>query len=264
MFGFDRTTGEVVDTDYWKSLHAQNGFLHLQYNARRFSLLVPPSFEHALPNICTGKIAVISRGAFPECGKLDFFEIMFEDYSDSPYCIHISPEQLSILPGCEFRNVELRMSVLIQGGGNKPKKVLDLPCYFRMVNRIPCAKPYSLKAAQREEKEASEEKETVNMNMKRIIEAQLMKHVQHGKSYPKPLPKELEDSYCYTKDGGHSIIVALENQWRVGKPIPDILVPAPVKTVLRLGWRIKDGYVWATIPYDNKFGLQVESGDDEY
>ncbi|MFJ8966710.1 hypothetical protein ACIRG5_45675 [Lentzea sp. NPDC102401] len=52
------------------------------------------------------------------------------------------------------------------------------------------------------------------------------------------------------------------------KPSADIsqhTVPAPVKSVLRAGWTVReDGYVVTALPYDPQLGLVTEPGDDEF
>jgi len=52
--------------------------------------------------------------------------------------------------------------------------------------------------------------------------------IVRGKKYHSPLSFELEDAYCYTKDGGHSIIVVIESEHKEGEPVEKFLVPAPV------------------------------------
>lgn len=87
-----------------------------------------------------------------------------------------------------------------------------------------------------------------------------------GKAYPSPLPPELADWYCYTSDGGHSILCLLEEN--AGAAFAshaefENLVPAPVKAVLR-GYRIVHGYVVADLAYDPDLGLITEAEDDEF
>lgn len=101
-------------------------------------------------------------------------------------------------------------------------------------------------------------------NEELIRKARLSGYVVRGMSYPSPLPPELQEAYCYTSDGGHSIIVVLENEYHDGQRVEDNLVPAPVKTVLRRGYKIKDGYVWCNIPYSEELGLLTEEDDDEF
>ncbi len=102
------------------------------------------------------------------------------------------------------------------------------------------------------------------MNAELIRKAGLERMVMRGKKYHSPLPFELEDAYCYTLDGGHSIIVVIESEYKEGEPIESFLVPAPVKAIIRHGYRIKDGYVWSNIPYSKEIGLETEAGDDEF
>ncbi len=103
------------------------------------------------------------------------------------------------------------------------------------------------------------------MNRTDIIrEAGLEPWILPGRTYPHPLPKELEPFYCYTRDGGHSILVVLENEYKRGSPPIRFIIPAPVKVVLKASYQIRDGLVWAVLPYDREEGLQVESEDVEY
>jgi hypothetical protein len=97
-----------------------------------------------------------------------------------------------------------------------------------------------------------------------IREAGLGPWILPGRTYPHPLPKELEPFYCYTRDGGHSILVVLENEYQQGSSPIRFIIPAPVKAVLKASYQIRDGLVWAVLPYDREEGLQVESEDVEY
>ncbi|MFA7124978.1 MAG: hypothetical protein WC129_03030 [Sphaerochaetaceae bacterium] len=97
-----------------------------------------------------------------------------------------------------------------------------------------------------------------------IRRAKLERYVVPGRRYPRPLPSELEAAYVYTRDGGHSILIVLENEYIEGTPAEGYLVPAPVRAVLRAGYRVRDGLVWCTLPYSSEVGLLTEDGDDEY
>ena len=103
------------------------------------------------------------------------------------------------------------------------------------------------------------------MNRTDIIrEAGLEKWVLPGRTYPHPLPDDLTPYYCYTRDGGHSILVVVENEYRQGDPPVRFIIPAPVKTVLKAGYHLRDGLVWAVLPYDSDDGLKVNDEDVEY
>ena len=94
-----------------------------------------------------------------------------------------------------------------------------------------------------------------------LEKAGLQNMVVEGMRYHTPLPQELEQCYCYVTDAGHSIIVTLPSL--PGDP-ENNLVPACVKTVLRRGYTVKDGYVWCDIPYSKQFGLLVDDEDYEF
>ena len=97
-----------------------------------------------------------------------------------------------------------------------------------------------------------------------IRQAGLEQWILPGRTYPQPLPDDLLPYYCYTRDGGHSILVVLENEYRPGDSPIRFVIPAPVKTVLKAGYHLKDGFIWATLPYNNDDGLQAGEEDVEF
>ena len=66
-----------------------------------------------------------------------------------------------------------------------------------------------------------------------------------GKKYPSALPSDLEPFYSYMADGGHSIIAVVSGTLDLPDPHGS-LCPVPVKTILRLGWTVKDALCGAT------------------
>lgn len=106
------------------------------------------------------------------------------------------------------------------------------------------------------------------MNEKAIIQASLGPYLKRPQpAYPMTLPADIAPWYCYTVDGGHSILAAIPVLLTANPTKPDsFLVPIPVKSVLR-GYRIEQGFVVATSPaigYDRNLGLVVPREDDEY
>lgn len=85
-----------------------------------------------------------------------------------------------------------------------------------------------------------------------------------GRQYHSPLPEELLGFYCYTRDGGHSIIVILENEVLPGEEATRFAVPAPVRMVIQSGWVMRGGWPWCQLPYDQETGLMVSDGDLEF
>jgi len=142
---------EIIGTNYFDSEPAKRGFAFLSMNAGCIRLLLPnkvPEFICAagssssypgdiLAEIDTADHVIISRGASSSFHKHDMLEILFEDYSDTPYSIHMSIEQCDVLPRNQDIGYELEFSVWTTAG-----KRLSKPCYYRTVNNIPCLKPF--------------------------------------------------------------------------------------------------------------------------
>ena len=85
-----------------------------------------------------------------------------------------------------------------------------------------------------------------------------------GKSYHTPLPDELRPWYCYTTDGGHSILALLKGGYdRTNEDLWQEMCPCPVKAVLR-DYEIVDGYTVVPLKYSKSHGLMTDSGDDEF
>jgi hypothetical protein len=108
------------------------------------------------------------------------------------------------------------------------------------------------------------------MSPQQIIERNLAGYLVTGKSYHSPLPKELAEWYCYTSDGGHSILCLLEGHFETDSgPLDQYLCPVPVKTVLRAGWKPQPGesgltYIVTQVAYSREIGLITEAADDEF
>lgn len=101
------------------------------------------------------------------------------------------------------------------------------------------------------------------MDTQQLIRRILKSYLDESKSYYQPLPPELAKWYCYTTDGGHSILVAVKSLYDPTKGPESFLVPAPVKTVLR-GYTRDREYIIVNLPYSHEVGLIVPAGDDEF
>jgi hypothetical protein len=98
-----------------------------------------------------------------------------------------------------------------------------------------------------------------------IIKTVLAGWLITGKRYPSSLPEELDPWYCYTVDGGHSILCLLKNETDFSDKsnLYQHSLPVPVKAVLH-GYEIKDGWIVVDLPYSSEIGLMIDAGDDEY
>jgi hypothetical protein len=68
-------------------------------------------------------------------------EILFDDGTDSPFALHLSPESFDLLPAEPPAGREWVLTVweLQQG---TPQRALERPCHWRRVPRIPWLKPW--------------------------------------------------------------------------------------------------------------------------
>lgn len=82
--------------------------------------------------------------------------------------------------------------------------------------------------------------------------------------YHSSLPPELAKWYCYTIDGGHSILAILKAHYKDDMVFTDYLLPCPVKAVLSTNYEIKNGYVVVDLPYSTEVGLMTEPKYDEF
>lgn len=144
MIQIENNGAEIIRTNYWSSEHAARGLFYLSINAGAFRLLVPDTWVQETGEWMSAKEVIISRGPWPAQGKSDAIEIIFEDYSESPYVVHIVSEQIDRMPLDTDRDRK----------GNPPRwkftawtrkgKILELPCRYRIVKKLPFLKSWSL------------------------------------------------------------------------------------------------------------------------
>lgn len=123
----------IAETNYFDCEVAQRGFFFLSWNAGAGRLLVPDSQKPALRQMRSAKYVVISSGPLVEHGGIPALQLMFEDHSDSPFCITITIAQTDrMLPSTD------------EGGGfyvsvwTKSGQKLRLPGRYRNVASLPC------------------------------------------------------------------------------------------------------------------------------
>lgn len=133
---------EIVSTNYWQTENAQRGLFYLSINAGTFRLLVPSIQESAIAEMATAKEVIISRGPWPDHGKYDALEILFEDNSDSPFVIQILPEQADRLPLDSDRDKQGQPPRWIFSIWTQDGKKLARPARYRLVKKIPWMKPW--------------------------------------------------------------------------------------------------------------------------
>ncbi len=130
--------GQAIEsTNYWDSQQAAAGFFFLSTNAGAMRLLVPDSHARQVREMRGAHFVIVSRGPWVDQGGRDAIELLFEDGSDSPYCIHMLADQCDrIAPDAE------------QGGGfvvtvwTRAGEQLRMPGKYRVVNALPCLDPW--------------------------------------------------------------------------------------------------------------------------
>lgn len=110
----------------------------MSVNAGAFRILLPPALHSALADMRTAKTVVVSRGPWPEQGLAEAIELLFDDGSDSPYALHLSPQQIDRVPPDSESGRDVRVTVWTKG----PTLALDLPGRYRRSARLPDLTPW--------------------------------------------------------------------------------------------------------------------------
>jgi hypothetical protein len=132
----DNNGPDIIATNYWTSEQARAGFLFLSINAGAFRLMVPAAQEAQIAEMRTAKEVIVSRGPWPDRGRHDALELLFEDFTASPYSIHLGTDQCDRLPVPADRHKEHTFTIWTSAG-----KQFECPAWYRIVKRLPCLNP---------------------------------------------------------------------------------------------------------------------------
>ncbi|MBJ7223590.1 hypothetical protein JG725_17285 [Brenneria sp. L3-3C-1] len=127
----------IAGTNYWDSQHAAAGYAFLSWNAGAGRILLPAALVSALPDMRAAHYVIVSQGPWRVKDGRDAWELLFEDGSDAPYCLHLVAEQS-----------DRRLPDKDQGGGfvvtvwTREGEQLRLPGKYRKVREIPCLAPW--------------------------------------------------------------------------------------------------------------------------
>lgn len=131
----------ILATDYWDSELASKGKLYVSINAGAIRVLLPPAHYSVLADMRAAEECVLSRGPWPAEGAAEGIEILFDDGSQNPFALHLTPESFDLLPGEPGPGREWICSVWVARDG-QPHKALERICHWRQVEQIPCLKPW--------------------------------------------------------------------------------------------------------------------------
>jgi hypothetical protein len=135
----------ITHTNYFGSEHARRGKVFLSINAGTVRLLLPASLEGEIADMRGASEVILSRGPWPAQRRKDALEIMFEDFTDDPWCLHTTPEQWDRLPLDTDGLAGWRLAVWVAG----PHLALDLPLRYRRVPSLPWLRPWDDESARR-------------------------------------------------------------------------------------------------------------------
>lgn len=93
MFTIINTGPRIKETNYWDSEHARLGLFYLSWNAGAGRVLVPDSRKPMLADLKGASEVLVSRGPWADQGGRDALELLWEDGSDNPFCLHLVAEQ---------------------------------------------------------------------------------------------------------------------------------------------------------------------------
>ena len=127
----------IASTNYWDSEHAKAGYFYLSWNAGAGRLLVPDSQKAMLREMKDAREVIISRGPWLDHGGREALELLWEDGSNNPFCIHLVAEQIDRLIPDTDQGGGFVVTAWTRGGlkGRWPGR-------YRVVPAIPCLEPW--------------------------------------------------------------------------------------------------------------------------
>lgn len=137
MISFQNDGPVLVATNYWETEHARKGFCFLSWNAGAGRLLVPDATTPYIREMRTAQYVIVSRGAWKHQGGRQALELLFEDNSDRPFCVHLMADMTDRLLPTSNEGGGFEIMVLTRAG-----EQLRLPGKYRKVRSIPSMKPW--------------------------------------------------------------------------------------------------------------------------
>lgn len=98
----------VVETNYFESTYNMNDLFYMSYNEKCFQLFIPSLLKEKIKEMKTGKYAVLTLGLNPYFNA-EMIELMFEDFTDTPFSIHLSMNQISFKIDKNFNKFKFKL-----------------------------------------------------------------------------------------------------------------------------------------------------------
>lgn len=137
MLIIENNAQAIRSTNYWDSEQAQAGYLYLSWNAGAGRVLLPDSAKGFLREMKGASEVIVSRGPWTDQGGRDALELLWEDGSDNPFCLHIVAEQCDRMIPETDQGGGFAIAVWTRCGlkGRWPGR-------YRVVSGLPCLQPW--------------------------------------------------------------------------------------------------------------------------
>lgn len=133
---------DIIDTNYWETILANNGDCYLSIKSWTFRLLVPNVLLTDISRWKNAREVIVSKGPWLERRITNAIEILFDNVCDNPYALHITADQVDQLPlpaDQDRSGQPPRWSFAVW---TRQGKFLELPGRYRTVKGIPCLKRF--------------------------------------------------------------------------------------------------------------------------
>lgn len=131
----------ILDTNYWGSPMDKKGKIFCSVNAGAIRVLLPKKDFSLVGEFRSSEYVIVSRGPWQAAGVDEAVEILFEDKTESPFCLHLCSSSFDILPSAPEVGQGWMFSVWVLKKG-KPHKALERICKWRKVPQIPYLKTW--------------------------------------------------------------------------------------------------------------------------
>jgi hypothetical protein len=136
-FEFINNGPEIYHTNYWDSSFAQQGQYYLTWNDKVARLLVPETREDDLPDMAAAKDIILSQGPWREHDDQLGWELLFDDGSKAPFCLHLSQAQTDTSIPQAAEGEAFKLAIWTRKG-----RELQFNARFRRVEAIPYLEPW--------------------------------------------------------------------------------------------------------------------------
>jgi hypothetical protein len=131
----------IASTNYWTLAVEEAAKVFVSVNAGAIRVLVPRAHRRIIEEMRTGKHCVLSRGPWPAMRLEEAVEIIWDDGTDDPFALHLSPESFDLLPAEPPEGQEWIVSAWDVKKG-KPHKAVERVCHWRRVPQLPYMLPW--------------------------------------------------------------------------------------------------------------------------